>query len=121
MIERLRLTHKRCNGIKDGYWTTAKKGELIARLAQYEDTYVPPEKIRPEWDGRCIEPCPYCGNEVHILWHVLSDGYEIYCPYCGNAIMLCDECTHADDYQGYDWEEGKGCWRKRRNENESRD
>lgn len=99
MIERLRLTHKRCNGIKDGYWTTAKKDELIARLAQYEDTYVPPEKIRPEWDGRCIEPCPYCGN----------------------AIMLCDECTHADDYQGCDWEEGKGCWRKRRNENESRD
>lgn len=40
-----RLTHERCNGIKDGYWSAAKKDELIARLAQYEDTGLMPEEI----------------------------------------------------------------------------
>lgn len=34
-----RLTHKRCNGIKTGYWSAAKKDELIQRLAMYEDAY----------------------------------------------------------------------------------
>lgn len=33
-----RLTHKRNNGIKEGYWSPNKKDELVARLAQYENT-----------------------------------------------------------------------------------
>lgn len=33
-----RLTQKRVNGIKIGYWSTSKKDELVARLAEYEDT-----------------------------------------------------------------------------------
>lgn len=37
-----RLTHKRTNGIKSGYWSSAKKDELIARLAQYENTGLEP-------------------------------------------------------------------------------
>ena len=37
-----RLTHKRTNGIKSGYWSPAKKDELIARLAQYENTGLEP-------------------------------------------------------------------------------
>lgn len=32
-----RLTHKRANGIKSGYWSPAKKQELVDRLAIYED------------------------------------------------------------------------------------
>ncbi len=32
-----RLTHERCNGIKPGYWSPAKKEELIDRLAEYEN------------------------------------------------------------------------------------
>lgn len=36
MVER--LTHKRANGIKDGYWSPNKKQELLDRLAEYEDT-----------------------------------------------------------------------------------
>lgn len=32
-----RLTHERCNGIKSGYWSPAKKDELIQRLGEYED------------------------------------------------------------------------------------
>ena len=31
-----RLTSQRCSGIKSGYWSTAKKDELIQRLGQYE-------------------------------------------------------------------------------------
>lgn len=32
-----RLTYERCNGIKPGYWSPAKKEELIDRLAEYEN------------------------------------------------------------------------------------
>ena len=32
-----RLTHKRENGIKRGYWSPNKKQELVDRLAMYED------------------------------------------------------------------------------------
>lgn len=40
-----RLTHKRNNGIKEGYWSPNKKEELVARLAQYENTGLTPEEI----------------------------------------------------------------------------
>lgn len=33
-----RLTQKRANGIKTGYWSASKKDDLVARLAEYEDT-----------------------------------------------------------------------------------
>lgn len=41
-----RLTAPRCSGIKSGYWSTAKKDELVQRLGQYEDTSLTPEEIR---------------------------------------------------------------------------
>ena len=40
-----RLTHKRTNGIKTGYWSPNKKDELINRLAAYENTGLTPEEI----------------------------------------------------------------------------
>lgn len=40
-----RLTHERCNGIKTGYWSAAKKEELVQRLAAYEDTGLDPEQV----------------------------------------------------------------------------
>lgn len=40
-----RLTAQRCSGIKSGYWSTAKKDELVQRLGQYEDTGLTPEEI----------------------------------------------------------------------------
>lgn len=40
-----RLTAPRCSGIKSGYWSTAKKDELIQRLGQYEDIGLTPEEI----------------------------------------------------------------------------
>ena len=40
-----RLTHKRTNGIKTGYWSPNKKDELINRLAAYENTGLTPEEV----------------------------------------------------------------------------
>ena len=40
-----RLTHERSNGIKTGYWSPAKKDELIERLAAYKDTGLEPQEI----------------------------------------------------------------------------
>lgn len=41
-----RLTHRRANGIKEGYWTNHKKDEVVQRLGEYEDTELSPEEIR---------------------------------------------------------------------------
>ena len=41
-----RLTHKRANGIKTGYWSPSKKDELIERLAAYEDSGLMPEDVK---------------------------------------------------------------------------
>lgn len=41
-----RLTAQRCSGVKSGYWSTAKKDELVQRLGQYEDTGLTPEEIK---------------------------------------------------------------------------
>ncbi len=51
-----RLTHERVNGIKSGYWSPAKKDELIARLG-------PIEELGPELVIRaCHLLCPTKGN-----------------------------------------------------------
>ena len=45
MTENDRLTHKRANGIKDGYWSAATKEWLVQRLAAYENTGLEPLEI----------------------------------------------------------------------------
>ncbi|RHV86283.1 hypothetical protein DXA97_13920 [Clostridium sp. OF09-36] len=40
-----RLTQKRVNGIKTGYWSASKRDELVARLAEYEDTGLAPVEV----------------------------------------------------------------------------
>ena len=45
MTENERLTHRRMNGIKEGYWSPRKKEELLQRLGKYEDTGMEPEEI----------------------------------------------------------------------------
>lgn len=40
-----RLTAPRCSGIKTGYWSAAKKEELVQLLGRYEDTGLTPEEI----------------------------------------------------------------------------
>lgn len=41
-----RLTAERVNGIKSGYWSAAKKDDLVQRLAEYENTGFDPEEIK---------------------------------------------------------------------------
>lgn len=47
-----RLTAQRCSGIKSGYWSAAKKDDLVQRLGQYEDTGLTPEEIQQLRDAR---------------------------------------------------------------------
>ena len=67
-----RLTHKRVNGIKTGYWPPSKKQDLVDRLSEYEDTGLTPDEINTlrerdtakepeEFDGYWFK-CPSCGN-----------------------------------------------------------
>ena len=39
-----RLTHKRENGIRSGYWSPNRKDELVERLAVYENTGLTPDE-----------------------------------------------------------------------------
>lgn len=48
-----RLTHERCNGIKSGYWSPAKKQELVDKLAEFENLKKLPEAI---CDNYCRYP-----------------------------------------------------------------
>ena len=41
-----RLTSPRCNGIKTGYWSPAKKEDLVQRLGAYEDSGLDPAEVR---------------------------------------------------------------------------
>ena len=91
-----RLTHRRMNGIKEGYWSPNKKQELVDRLGQYEDTGLTPGEIvklkerdtanAPE---RAEEQpyfrkhfhtmtCPVCHREIRGPWE--------FCAYCGQRI-----------------------------------
>lgn len=64
-----RLTHKRVNGIKTGYWSAAKKEELVQRLALYENTGFTPagidalRKERTAWIP-CSERPPKDGQDI---------------------------------------------------------
>ena len=50
-----RLTHKRSNGIKTGYWSPEKKDALVERLASYENTGLTPEEIEQMEKDRFAE------------------------------------------------------------------
>ena len=74
-----RLTHKRENGIKRGYWSPNKKQELVDRLAMYEDR---------EENGDfgkwipCSEKLPEVNIPVLAQWEIYYSGenrIEILC------------------------------------------
>ena len=48
-----RLTHERCNGIKNGYWSPAKRQELVDKLAEFENLKKLPAEI---CDNYCRYP-----------------------------------------------------------------
>ena len=93
-----RLTHKRNNGIKEGYWSPNKKEELVQRLAEYEDTGLDPEQVQQlkerdtakkpiktkglkDFNGniyKVVGECPNCGCGVN--------GMMKFCDYCGQGL-----------------------------------
>lgn len=80
-----RLTSRRVNGIKTGYWSPAKKEDLVQRLGAYEDTGLEPEDIRellgtPQW----ISPedsLPMSGEKVLCLTKTKRDQLNIVIGY----------------------------------------
>ena len=73
-----RLTAKRVNGIKVGYWSPAKKDELVQRLGKYEDTGMEPEELRKslKWipveerlpEGKTRVICQFDNGDIELLW-----------------------------------------------------
>ena len=67
-----RLTHKRENGIKRGYWSPNKKQELVDRLAMYEDREDAKDtNVLGKWIP-CSERLPK-DNRLRILGHSSED------------------------------------------------
>lgn len=66
----------------------------------------------PERTYVVTEPCPHCGNEIEMRWNTDADGFKAFCPVCGKRLMLCDECIHAEDYRGCDYNSASdSCYR----------
>jgi len=86
-----RLTHKRNNGIKEGYWSPNKKEELVQRLAEYEDTGLDPEQVQ-QLKERDTAKKP-------IIIGVNGVGK---CPKCEGILRsymrFCDECGQRLDW-----------------------
>lgn len=109
-----RLTHKRSNGIKSGYWSPAKKEELVQRLAAYEDTGATPEQLKiieEEYSRMAKElsvlrqqnlKSPYkVGDTIYCL-EEYEDGVEYsgyrYLGECEEYIMVCPTFIDCDNF-----------------------
>lgn len=114
-----RLTHKRANGIKEGYWSPNKKQELVDTLAAYEDTGLTPEQIREVdrlYAEKCREMVELRQRDIAVkvkpigVYHPV--GYRVgMCPKC-NAILrdyvnrFCGECGCRMEWGSWEeWEE----------------
>ena len=83
-----RLTSRRCNGIKEGYWSSARKEELIQRLAAYEDTGLEPNEILA--GGKWIsvnDRLPRIGEPVFICR-----------PYTRDTVKVGQGCRDVGDW-----------------------
>ena len=70
-----RLTHKRENGIKRGYWSPNKKQELVDRLAMYEDREDAKDTNVPGKWIPCSERLPEAGK--YILVSFANEGVSL--------------------------------------------
>jgi len=51
-----------------------------------------------------VECCPHCMNEIEMTWDTDTKGFKAFCPVCGKRLMLCDECLHAENSLGCDYD-----------------
>ena len=77
MTENERLTHKRMNGIKEGYWSPRKKEELLQRLGKYEDTGMEPEEISAAIGKKLdTDMLQRMNTQIHLLKELRSPHFE---------------------------------------------
>ena len=92
-----RLTSKRVNGIKTGYWSASKKEDLVQRLAEYEDTGLTPEQVKElkerDTAKRLIERHYEEPGEEPYIKYTCPNGCKIqpsrsskFCPKCGQRL-----------------------------------
>ena len=87
-----RMTSERVNGIKSGYWSPARKEELVQRLAEYENIGTVEkcreavEKQKPKKPHRNYKK--FSGLWCKCGWYLgQKQCLDIkYCPNCGQAI-----------------------------------
>lgn len=95
-----RMTSERVNGIKSGYWSTARKEELVQRLAEYENIGTVENCREAAEKQKPMNPkihkdrfsntynCPKCGwtfiHKNETGWFC-GQHYK-FCPNCGQAI-----------------------------------
>lgn len=79
-----RLTHKRENGIKRGYWSPNKKQELVDRLAMYEDREDAKDTNVPGKWIPCSEKLPEDNTDVIVCFY---SGTVTEMRYWGNGIF----------------------------------
>ncbi len=103
-----RLTHERNNGIKTGYWSPAKKEELVQRLAAYEDTGLDPEQIR-ELDKLYAELCEELAKYrwIPVTERLPEDGTYL-CTLDGELIGEEGSFTGMCGFYNGKWDE-EGC------------
>lgn len=85
-----RLTHKRANGIKEGYWSPNKKQELVDTLAAYENTGLIPEQIRELKKRNILKPArPISEKNLYATClncrRIIFRGHR-FCPDCGQRL-----------------------------------
>lgn len=111
-----RLTRKRVNGIKTGYWSPSKKQDLVDRLSEYEDTGLTPDEINAlrERDTAKEPEVHTNSDEIRVGSLVIGKGVKAYsCPKCGNMLRgsdnFCPECGQrlklATETQRPEWKD----------------
>lgn len=88
-----RMTSERVNGIKSGYWSPARKEELVQRLAEYENIGTVEECREAVEKQKPKKPIPvnyqdYAGKIDNTEF--LEDSY--LCPNCKTVIRSGSYC-----------------------------
>ena len=114
-----RLTHKRANGIKEGYWSPNKKQELVDTLAAYENTGLTPGQIREIdrlYAEKCREEAKLRQRDNPVKVKPIGINHSIgcrvgVCPICDRIVRdyadrFCMECGRKLEWGSWeDWEE----------------
>ena len=78
----MKMTNKRCNGIKDGYWSAQKKEPLVQKLGAIEH-------IAPGLLGRVCDDC--CRYPREIRGEDILEGISRMVTGAGNVTATCYE------------------------------